>query len=746
MKVFLFPKIGRFLTGLFVSMLALSVFSANAKDENVNQAMKPFVFEEYMNGGLPNFSGSKNVPVAWFDDESYLQWLSLDDYHSLYVVEAVSGKVVRPLVPEKNWEILASVPSLKEDWKNLRNLSMSRMDSKFGGLWFEFANDLYYMKLDGSYAKKLTSSPGKKELVTFSPDGKYLAYIYENNLWVVDVNEGIPRALTNDGSDTILNGKASWVYYEEIYNRNWRTYWWSPNSRKIIFYRSDESSVPIYNILHECDSDHTLEKTRYPRAGEENPKVKVCVVDVKGKSPISLNLQHYGPEVFLVSRAGFTQDNRPWVVIQDRIQSWLDFVVDGKRIFRDSTIAWIGATSEVFFLQDGTLITTSPRNGFYHLYAYDKDGNVLWTTSPNLKYELNATYVPEQWNVKNVKNINENKHTIYFTADKDNSIGEDLYSYDWETKELHRLTSLQGTHSVILSPSGKYFVDSWSNWNNPGQMELCSTECAENPVRVLDENVVPVIHEYQWGKSEAFTITLKDGFPMQVGWILPPKFDAQKKYPVWMPVYCGPEMPTIRDTWAGGRISDQTLATEDVIVFYADPRTASAKGAIYAWPCYKNLFVQEQADLSEAIEWLGKQEFIDSSKIGMDGYSYGGSMTIWMMTHTDLLAAGIAGGSLSTMREYDSVYTERFMDIPLNNLEGYDNSSLAAAAKLHGNLLLIHGNLDDNVHPANSWRFAYALQQANIPFQQMVYPNTRHAYGGKHHYNLMRSFIRNNVK
>jgi len=708
-------------------------------------------FDAVQDWSLPNFGGAQSMPAAWLqkprfgDAEEYIQQRYWPEFagDTLCIIEARTGKILGPLTTERDWRELKKFPAFES--MGTFSLNLSQMDSRHSAQWVNRDNDLYYVKLDGSAARRLTHSPEPKELVRFSPDGRFLSYVSANNLWVVDVEEGTPRALTRDGSDTILNGKSSWVYFEEIYSRNWQAYWWSPDSRQLIFYRSDESMVPIFTLIDEIADPQRVISTRYPRAGEPNPRVTLGVVRATGGTPRWMNLSDYDPEGYLISRAGFTADNKPWYIIQDRAQTWLDFWVDGKKQFRDSTPAWIEPPLGPFFLSDGTWLGTSTREGYSHIYHYDPKALTGQALTPQ-DSEGVKTLTSGHWEVRSLIAADEDAKWLYFMGTRDNLIAENFYRVNWQSGALERLSWERGSHSVSLSPNHKLFADSWSSRRSPGGSLLRATDGA-SLLRTLHSNPVYALEEYRWGKSEQFSITLEDGGQMEAAWILPPDFDPQKKYPVWMAIYGGPEMPSIRDNWGGGRTSDQSLAAEGVIAFYADPRVASGKGAQSAWPCFHQMYVSEGSDLAEAIRWLGSLPFVDKERIGLSGYSYGGSMTLWMMTRYPLFCAGIAGGSVTSERDYDSIYTERYMDTPQNNPEGYQISHVTTkAADLHGKLLLVHGQLDDNVHPANTWRFALALQNAQMQFDQMVYPRTAHAFAGRHHYQLMREFIRKHLK
>ena len=281
-----------------------------------------------------------------------------------------------------------------------------------------------------------------------------------------------------------------------------------------------------------------------------------------------------------------------------------------------------------------------------------------------------------------------------------------------------------------MSPDGKLFLSSWSDIKTPPRQRLY--EADGRLVRTVDSNPSYELKRLRFGPRERLQIPAKDGFLLEAELILPPDLEVNgKKYPVWFKTYGGPHAPTVTDSWAGGRMWDQALAHEGFVVFLMDPRSASGKGAISAWSAYKHLGVQELEDIKDAINWLKQKPYVDGSRIGMAGHSYGGYMTSYAMTHCDLFAAGIAGAPVTDWRDYDSIYTERYMALPQDNLEGYNVSSVVrAAGKLHGKLLILHGAIDDNVSLRNTMRLVEALEDANKDFELMIYPSSRHGIGG----------------
>jgi dipeptidyl-peptidase-4 len=329
---------------------------------------------------------------------------------------------------------------------------------------------------------------------------------------------------------------------------------------------------------------------------------------------------------------------------------------------------------------------------------------------------------------------------VHFTASYTSPTGTDLCRVTIGG-ETELVTEKGKAHRVSLAPHGPLYIDRFSDPMTPTRANVC--EMDKGTVRKLDTNPVYARDEFKFGKYERVKIELKDGFVLEGAITYPPNFDPQKKYPVWLFTYAGPHAPTLRDEWGGGRIMEQSLATTGIIAFRVDPRSASGKGAQSAWACYKQLGVQELKDLEEAVAWLAKNPYIDATRVGISGHSYGGFMAAYALTHSKTFAAGIASGPVTDWKLYDTIYTERYMLTPKDNPDGYAKSSCVAAAKnLSGKLLIVHGMMDDNVHMQNSVQLTDALQRAGKDFELMLYPQSRHGIGGQHYLKLQLEFIR----
>ncbi|HEX3151730.1 MAG TPA: DPP IV N-terminal domain-containing protein [Gemmataceae bacterium] len=668
----------------------------------------------------PNFAGNAVSGITWLDDgEHFLQVKE----NQLYKVRAVTGRAELFVDVEKLKKSLAPVPGLKPDELNrIAAGPFYRFNPKRTAFFFTHGDELYQMKLDGSPAVRLTNTPGLKDVASYSPDGRFVAFVRAGNLYVVDVETQAERQLTTDGSALILNGKADWVYGEEIFNRRPQAYWWSPDSTRIAFLRFDDGPVNTFTVIDQIPPRQKVEMTPYPKPGDPNPIVKLGVVPVAGGEPVFADQANYSPGDSLICRVGwFPDSSRVFAYFQNRTQTWLDFCTmpaEGgplMRLFRETTKAWVEDLGEPIFLADGSFVLECETSGWRHLYQFDKAGKRVKPLTQG------------DWEVRSVHTTDRKDGYLYFNATKDATNAINLYRVKTDGSGLERLTKDNGTHATTVSPTGNMFIDSRSDAATPTQVRLHKMDGAV--VRALDTNPVYAREEYKFGAYERVQVKTRDGFYLEGSLVKPPDFDPTKKYPIWTFTYAGPHMPMVRDGF-DGRLQDQALATAGIVVFHVDPRSSSGKGVASAWSAYKQLGVQEMKDLDDAMDWLAEMPWVDAKRFGLSGHSYGGYMTSYALTHSKKFSAGIAGAPVTDWRNYDSIYTERYMGTPQDNPQGYDASSAVKAAKnLHGRLLLLHGEMDDNVHVQNTLQFIDELQKAEKEFEVMIYPRARHGLG-----------------
>ncbi len=685
---------------------------------------RPITLEEiYHPEKQLNMGRGMPIGVRWLKDGTHFLERVSEGSSPLVKVHAESGEKTPLFATEKLRAAFVRLGVKQEQVpKNLNGVNYTLSPNEQGVL-FESDDDLFYFNFSNGILTRLTSKGGEEEEAELSPDAGYVGFVRSGDLYVSDTKSGKERRLTRDGTPELLNGLLDWVYQEEVYGRgDFRAFWWSPDSTMLAFLQLDESRVPAFPIPHESETQRTIEQTRYPRPGEPNPTVRLGIVKVSG-GPVSwVYTTKYKPDDMLIVRVSWAPDSKAVVFqVQNREQSWLDLnryeIPNGRlqTLLREESKAWVDVLGEPIWLEDGSFLWQSDRTGWTHLYRYGSDGKLIkQITSGN-------------WRVVRTYGVDARKEFAYFTANKDVFPETQVYRVAIKSGEVSRLTVQPGSHSPNFNPPFSMFMDTWSDVQTPSRVQLVSAREGKL-LRVISEPNTKNLEPFEFSKPEFLQIKTKDGFALEAMMIRPPKFDPSRKYPVFMPVYGGPLMPTIRNAW-GARtyLWHQFLAQNGILVLAVDSRSASGKGAQSAWPAYRNLGEVELRDLEEVVGWLKTQSYADANRIAISGWSYGGYLTCYALTHSKSFKLGLAGAPVTDWRLYDSIYTERYMGLPNKNKEGYDRSSvLQAAANLHGKLLLLHGLIDDNVHVQNSVQLVFELQKAGKQFDLMFYPDSRH--------------------
>jgi dipeptidyl-peptidase-4 len=675
-----------------------------------------------------DFTGNPPNPatLVWVDDDHYL-WPKPDPKAPKSAewlrVRASTGKTEPLFDPRRMEAVLERLPGVtREEARRLSRETSYAMNPARTAVAVTAGDDLYRYDFGADTAVRLTSAAGEEEEPAWSPDGRLVAFVRAGNLFVVGADGRGERALTSDGGRDVLNGKLDWVYQEELYGRGkFRAHWWSPDSSAIAFLRLDEKEVPRYTLVDDVADPIKVEVEHYPRAGDPNPKARLGIVRAAGGPVVWMDAARYPADILIVDVAWAVGGARVYCQVQDREQTWLELVAvgpaDGKprTVLREQGKAWVDRAEDVQWLKDGSFLWPSERTGWRHLYHYKPDGTLLRAVTAG------------SWEVRAVHGVDEPGGWVYYSGTERSHIGGDVYRARLDGSARARLSTAAGTHVASFNPSLTRYVDSWSDAHTPAQVRLHAADGAS--VRVIDENRVAALREYRLSRWEFLQVKTRDGFTMEAMMLKPPDFDPARRYPVYQHTYGGPHAPQVKDAWAGTTgMFHQLLAQRGLVVWICDNRTASGKGAESVWPGYLRFGGPEHQDVEDGVAYLKRQPWVDGDRIGINGWSYGGFMVTYALTHGRSFAMGIAGGPVTDWRHYDSIYTERYMKTPANNRDGYAATSpLAAAADLHGRLLLIHGAIDDNVHPQNTMLFAQALQKAGKPFRMMLYPKARHA-------------------
>jgi dipeptidyl-peptidase-4 len=595
---------------------------------------------------------------------------------------------------------------------------------------YVFGGDLYLLDLKRSTFRRLTHTEGEEKEPRFSPDGSEIAFVRGNDLWVLDPASTKERRLTVDGSDAILNGTLSWVYWEEIFGRRDEGYWWSPDGSAIAFLHSDEAQVDVSSFPMWEPANPEVKRQRYPKAGSVNPAVRLGIFDLARGTTAWVDLGDPLPE-YIVRVAWLRDGRRLAVQTLDRLQRTLELLfadrADGrtKTILTEHSDTSLGVHDDLRFIDGGRrFIWASERDGRNHLYLYDLNGTMVRKlTDGDIVVRASSGVASVQGGVVA---IDGPRHLVYFTGSTEPPMAPTLFRVSWDGSPIERVAEERGTHRVGFDTSASMYLDRFADIATPPGLFLHRSDGTTlGVVSAPAEDFLAPLHLCT---PELFTVPADDGFPLPARIMKPAGFDAGRKYPAIVYVYGGPAAPVVWNDWQRGIYFDNVLLENGFVCFAVDPRSATAESKTLTDTSYGRLLSSyEVPDISAAVRWLKNQPGIDPDRVGIWGWSGGGSTTLQMMTHTELFKAGIAVAAVSDFRYYDTVWTEHDLGLPEQNPKGYEDAAPANFARdLHGRLLLVHGTFDDNVHPQNTWRFAHELIQAGIRFDMMIYPGQKH--------------------
>lgn len=683
-----------------------------------------FFTEMSLYSQMPQRGGSQFRVTGWLDDNNCI--VQTFDAGMNPVVKSVNLKsgrqtVIQPVKSAR--ELLSeSMPS----GVNIAFTDAVSDDNKSAALLRD--NDLYFIRTGDKELRRLTSDEVPEVNARFSPDGRRIAYTKNKDLYVYDLAASKEIRLTSDASERVYNGYSSWVYMEEILDRpsRYAAFWWAPDGNRIAYLRTDETDVPVFtlNRLDEPDGIHgTLEQVPYPKAGDPNPRVKMGIADVSTGKTTWVKTD-YGVDQY-IAWPFWTPDSKKMAVqIINRGQDEMQIILadpltgDFSLVYSEKQKAWLDFYKDIYVMKDGSgFIVRSVRNGWENLYHYSWN-NTLVSQLTDLDFRVTG-----------IEKVDEGQRLLYFTATGMESTDSHLFRVGLDGKNLIQVTNGPGAHSVSISPKGTWFVDSWNNLSSPGS--VIAIDKRGNPVREVYKAEQTAFDPAKHSKAELVRITTSDGlFRMPAIITYPLNFDPSKKYPVIFRIYGGPDSRNVSNRWLGN--SPSWDSQNGIITFTVDHRGSGhfgKRGLDYMHRC---LGKWEILDYQDAVKWLLEKPYVDGSRMGITGSSYGGYMTCLALTKgSGYWTHGFAGSSVTDYRLYDNVYTERYMDTPQENPEGYkEGSALTWVDRYKGKLYMTHGDIDDNVHMQNSIYLISRLQDEGKTFQFMIYPNNRHGFSG----------------
>ncbi|WP_226642642.1 S9 family peptidase [Microbulbifer variabilis] len=612
-------------------------------------------------------------------------------------------------------------------------------------LLFPLAGDVYYYDLAKKAVQRLTETKAFETDVRVSPEGRYVSFIREQNIYLVDLKNGKERQLTRDGQGTIKNGMAEFVAQEEMGRMS--GYWWSPDDRHIAFLQVDESPVDEVTRSEIYADRIDLIQQRYPAAGRANVKIRLGILNVESGKTRWVNLGD--EEDIYIPRVQWARNNLLIYQWQSRNQKKLQLRAfdlkkgTGKTLLNESSDTWVNLSDDLYFLEGkDQFIWSSERDGFKHLYLYDLNGKLLNQITQG------------NWVVDEVEAIDENKGVVYFTGRKDTAIERHLYRAPFNgIGEIQRISNKKGLHDIEFAQDASGYIDKFSNVNTPPQVSLHNAN--GDLTTWLEENAVTKGHplypyKADWITPEFGTLAAPQGHQLNYRLYKPANFDASKRYPVMVYVYGGPHAQVVTNSWE--KAFNQFMAQQGYVVFSLDNRGSANRGTAFENPIYKNMGNPEVEDQVVGVEFLRSLSYVDSENIGIYGHSYGGYMALMSMFKAgDYFKAGVSGAPVTDWALYDTHYTERYMGNPSADADAYQASSVFPYSKgLKGSLLIYHGMADDNVLFTNTTRLIKQLQDNGQQFELMTYPGKKHSLRGKqtriHQYSMIKNFFDRHLK
>ena len=719
------------------SMLAFIVFcclSSSLGQAPTPQEVKPLTIESiFAPGGL---TGRGPETMEWSPDGAKLSFVQRDnegEKGELWYVDAATGE-------KKVLVSAAKLASLAPDYNKVTNerekerLTRYRVaaylwapDSKH--LIFDSQGQLWLYDLNSATAVQFTSAPDPSGDPKFSPDGRLVSYVRKHNLYVRPATGKDEKQLTKDREENLFNGDIDWVYAEELAVRS--NYFWSPDSREIVFLHMDETKVPTYPITDWIPTHPTVDNEKYPKVGDPNPLVKLGVVNADNGKIRWISLTDDADTY--IPRFGWVREGVVWAELLNRLQDKMDlYFVDAKSgkskkiLTETSPDAWINVNDDFRILKSGDrFLWSSWRDGHTHLYLYSFDKQNPLAAEAKMERQLTQG----DFETLGVEAVDEVGGTVVVSANKDDPRQRHLFAVKLDGSGMQALTHEEGMHFGQFSDDGKHYADTYSNVLMPPHLSVCTVGASCTPVWEAKN-----VENYKLTPTKFLEFKADDGTLLYGRLLLPPDAPAGGKIPLIVNIYGGPAAQLVLKGWGGsGEFFDQILARKGFAIFAVDNRGTPGRDRKFQTAIRHEFGAIELKDQLTALDQLFAQyPQLDRDHMAIWGWSNGGSMTLYAMTHSELFRAGVAVAPVTDQLNYDTIYTERYMGLPKDAAKGYAESDVTKSAdKLHGALLLVHGTSDDNVHFQNSVQMIDALIKAGKPFRLMVYPNKTHSIAGQ---------------
>lgn len=721
----------RILSIALVMLFSIGAFAQNKKKVSLEDVFKS-----------NTFSAKSVYGINWMNDGQYYSSLVRGTNGSSVVkINVATGKEEKTLIDGSKIGVNFSSYSFNSDeTKALIASSTER-------IYRRSSKSIYHLVDLTTGEAQLLVNGEKIMYASLSPDNDKVAYVKDNDLFFVELASNITTQVTQDGKwNQIINGSADWVYEEEFSMA--KAFDWSPDGKKLAFIRFDETDVPEFNMQTWGELYPQDYKFKYPKAGEKNAEVSIHVYDLASQKTVNVNSGEekdiYLPRIYWTSNS-----NTLAYLRLNRLQNQLDLFYantttgESQLILQEKSDTYVDLNynDNLYFLKDNKgFIRTSEQDGFKHIYHHEENGKLIRQVTTG------------RWEVSSMVGVDEKGKKIYFISTEASPIERNLYVINMDGKGKKMLTPEKGTHSVNMSKDFKYFIGYHSDANTPSKVTLNLATGKQLQVLEANQELKDKLKNFALSEKEFFDFQTVEGTSLNAYMIKPSDFDPSKKYPVLMYVYGGPGSQNVTNSWGGTRdFWHHHLAAEGYIVVCVDNRGTGARGRDFKHSTYANLGKIEVEDQIAGAKHLGTFPYVDKGRIGIWGWSYGGYMSsLALMIGNDVFKSAIAVAPVTTWRYYDTIYTERYLQTPQLNAAGYDdNSPITHVNKLKGNLLLIHGTGDDNVHFQNAVDLVDALIKADKQFDSFYYPNRNHGISGGntswHLYNMMTDFIKNKL-